>query len=283
MSATMPTAAIRRVFLCILPAIFLFPGHAEAPSHAVSPPALPSIAGLMGEGVAAELLAKGTVMRTSVDATTSILPRHESTVGIAEEIAAKKPGILVETAFVLKRKAPADVAGREAELLKINALLRAFSSLEGVQYYSITHQGMRTLYAESYAIDGPGTKRRLPDPPSPSLRALDEAQSFYVFQRDLSFGSNVYTYDFQGFPGGARVTSKNVTWMSITIIPVIAPGVLVSRLIVLQASDGILVYVESDAISIGFLAQRIGESFANRATALFGWFKGRYESAAGPQ
>jgi len=274
----MPSTARKTLLILSLPFFLIFRLFAQGGSTAEPP--LPTIAQLLGEDVAKELLAKGQVMRTSVDAITSILPRHESTRGVSEEIAAKKPGILVETVFVLKRKAPSDRAGREAELIKINALLRSFSSLRGVRYFSITHGGMRTLYVESYAVDGQDGKTRIPDPPAPDPQSLDAPQSYHVFQKDLSFGANVYTYDFQGFPGAVKVTSKNQTWMSISIIPVIAPGVLVSRLIVMQASDGIVFYVESDAISIGFLAQRIGESFANRATALFGWFEGRFASAS---
>lgn len=272
-------STVRKTFMVAALPFFLIIRLFAQEGSAAEPP-LPSIAQLLGEDVARELLAKGQVMRTSVDAKTSILPRHESTRGVSEEIAAKKPGILVETVFALRRKAPSDRAGREAELLKINALLRSFSSLRGVRYFSITNGGMRTLYVESYAVDGPDGKTRIPDPPAPDPRSLDEPQSFHVFQKDLSFGANVYTYAFQGFPGAVKVTSKNETWMNIAIIPVIAPGVLVSRLIVMQASDGIVFYVESDAISIGFLAQRIGESFANRATALFGWFESRFASAS---
>ena len=232
---------------------------------------LPSVAELVGDKLDSELLAKGKVMRTSVDAKTSMLPRHEASGGIEAEIAAKKPSILVETLYLLKRKAPEDGAAREAELLRIGALMRSFSSLRGIQYYSITFGKTRTLYDESYAIESPENRRPLPDPPLPGNPGTD--QTFYVFQKDTSFGANVYTYSFRNFPGALEVTSKNVTRMSIAFIPVMGPGILVSRLIVLQASDGIVFYVESDAISIGFLAQRIGDSFANRATALFDWFE----------
>ena len=269
----------RTIFL--LPALFIFiAGAAAQGKGAVAARLLPSIDSLVGRDLAVELAEKGKILKTSVDSRPSFLPHDASTAGIAEEIETRKPGILVETLFLLKRVAPRDAAAEAKELLRIHALMRSFSSLAGIQYYSITHGKMRTLYAESYAIDGPATRRRLPDPSAPPIEALDETQSFYVMQRDLSFGSNVYSYLFEGFPGAVRVRSTNVTTMSIAFIPVMQPGVLVSRLVIVQAREGILFYVESDANTAGFLAERIGESFANRATALFGWFESRFAALA---
>jgi len=222
-----------------------------------------------------ELAAKGKATRTSDSGVAALLPLDPASEGIRSAVAADKPGILVETAFLLPRKGPADAAGRRAELARIYGLLRSFSTLEGIQYYSASHKAMRTLYAESYRIDDPDRKLRLPDLPAPQAQEVPAQESFFAFQRDLSFGANTYLYDFRSLAGGVSVEITNLTRMSYGLIPLVAPKALKTRLLALAASDGIVFYAESDSASPGPFRSKLEESFTNRAIALFGWFSAR--------
>ncbi len=222
-----------------------------------------------------ELLSKGKAVRTSETGLPALLPASPGSQTIRSAIAAEKPGILVETVFLLPRAAPSDESGLRAELAGIYGLLRSFASLEGIQYYSASHRAMRTLYAESYRIDDPVTRTRLPDPPPPPASAIPAAESLFALQRDLSFGSNVYGYNFLGIEGAVVVEVSNLSRMSYGILPIAAPGALKTRLFVVQAADAIIFYTESGAKAPGIFRARLEESFSNRAAALFAWFSAK--------
>ncbi len=196
--------------------------------------------------------------------------------GLRADLSAQKPGILVEGAFVLRRNAPAD---RNAELRTIYGLLRSLHSLEGIQYWSASRHTWRTFYAESYRIDGPQTKKRLEDPPLPAPGTeLPHSETLYAFQRDLSFGSNIYRYTYQSSAQAVCFECRNLTNMSYGIIPAVGAGELSTRVLIVQASDGILFYAVSatKAPALPFLKEKLLNSFGNRAEALFKWFSSRY-------
>jgi hypothetical protein len=222
-----------------------------------------------------ELISKGKATRTGDGATPQLLPIDPSADRIRAAVAADKPGILVETVFFLPRPAPADPLDRQTELARIYGLLRSFSTLEGIQYYSVTHKSMRVLYAESYRIDGPETKLRLPDPPVPLPAEMPAEETLFAFQKDLSFGANTYSYAFKAYPDAVSTEMTNLTRLTYGILPLVAPKALKTRLLVIPASDGIVFYTESDSVSPGPFRARLAESFANRATALFAWFSSK--------
>ena len=229
-----------------------------------------------------ELLAKGRVTRTSDAGTASLLPLDPVCDGIKAAIELRKPGILVETAFFLPRRGTGDPAGRMAELARIYGLLRSFSTLEGIQYYSVTYAKMRTLYAESYRIDAPDTRLRLPDPVPPLPGEIPKEETLFAFQRDLSLGANVYRYVFAAGKDSVIAELSNLTRMSFGILPLIAPLGLKTRLVVMPSVEGIVFYTESDCASAGPFRSHLEESFANRAVALFSWFSSRYALADKP-
>jgi hypothetical protein len=239
--------------------------------------ALPTAAALLGAESYAEALASGRAVRLGKGVPT-LLPSHPASAPIKAAIAGENPPILVETAFVLPRRAPAGSAAREAELASIYGFMRSIGTLEGIEYYSASRKKMRTFYAESYLIDDPGTRKRLPDPAPPAAGALPRFESLFAFQRDLSFGANVYRYDFESAPGAVRVTATNLTRMSYSLVPVMAPEALKTRLLVIQAEDGIVFYAASGAAAPGVFKGKLEESFSNRAEALFKWFAARAAS-----
>jgi hypothetical protein len=231
---------------------------------------LPSIADLLPEGTTAEIASAGKVTRVSQEASLALLPRDQASGELRSALEAQKPSVVVEALFELKRPAPADAS---AELAAVYGLLRSLGSLEGIQYWSASRKTWRTFYAESYRIDGPETKKRLPDPPAPT-GALPAAETLYAFQRDLSFGSNIYRYDYRTFPGSISLEQRNLTKMSYGLLPVLGEQGLSTRILVIQAKDGILFYAVSSAQapSLPMLRGKLQDSFGNRAEALFKWF-----------
>jgi hypothetical protein len=233
-----------------------------------------SVSRLLPIEAAAQLAASGKAVRSS-SGDPGFLPAHPASAGIREALAAEKPSVLVEAVFALPRAEPAGAAARSAELSTIYGILRSLGSLQGIEYYSASHKAMRTLYAESYIVDGPSSTTRLADPPPPAPGALPPAETLFAFQRDLSFGANSYRYDYAAYPDAVLLKSGNLTRMSYGILPLIAPNGLATRLLVIQAEDAILFYVESGAKAPDMFKGRLEESFANRAEALFKWFQAK--------
>jgi hypothetical protein len=235
-----------------------------------------SVSDIVGASAYAELKSSGKVVRTGGDAKLSLLPAHAAAALIPQAVAAKKPGIVVEALFSLPRKRPAAEAGRKAELASIYGLMRSFGTLKGIEYYSASRGKMRTLYADSYRIDDIVGRVPLPDQAPPAADAVPAAETILAFQRDLSFGANVYRYSFSSFPDALRVESINLTKMNYGIVPAVAAEGLTTRILVICAEDAIVFYSESGADAPGILSSKIGESFANRAEALFRWFSAHY-------
>ncbi|MDR2542686.1 MAG: hypothetical protein LBC80_04455 [Treponema sp.] len=152
--------------------------------------------------------------------------------------------------------------------------LVAISSLTGVQYFSASRNTMRTFYEFSRVIDAPQTRNPLPDP---VFSQLPNTLTLFARQRDLTFGDNIYRYDYRVTPDVIFFVQENVTGLSY-YIPVIGRGNLRSVLAVIDCGDSILVYAISmaRAASPPGLGDRINSSFTNRAEALLNWLAGRF-------
>lgn len=240
--------------------------------------ALPDLSALLPAKAVADMGGSDKAVRTSEKGDLIYLPDESAAgplaAGLREALAAQKPGILVEAAFVLRRKAPA-----ASELGSIWGILCSLHSLEGIQYWSATRKSWRTFYAESYRIDGPTTKKRIADPPFPAPGAeLPAKETLYAFQRDLSFGSNVYRYTYESSAKAVGFECRNLTNMSYGIIPAVGANELSTRVLIAPASDGILFYAVSATKSPGlsFLKAKMLTSFGNRAEALFKWFSAQH-------
>jgi hypothetical protein len=228
---------------------------------------------IVGAEAYAEIQAKGKAVRTDSGSTPSLLPLHAAADGFRKAIAAEKPSVIVETVFAIPRARPADQAGRKAELAAVYGLMRSFSTLEGIEYYSASHKAMRVLYAASYRIDDAQKRTRLPDQPAPGPDSIPGSETILAFQKDLSLGSNVYSYSFASYPDAVSVDATNLTRMSYGPIPMVSPGGFKTRLLVVAANDAIVFYAVITAGAPGIVKARLGESLANRAEALFVWFK----------
>jgi len=189
------------------------------------------------------------------------------------------PNVMVETLHIYHKPPQAEKvvwsAGEEARLY--NEMI-ALSTLAGLEYYSASRGKMRTFYETSAVIDGPATKKTIADP----VYSRPPAElSIYARQKDLTFGDNVYKYDYYSVPGALIFSQENLTSLTYGIIPAIGKNKLRSVVAVLDAGNYLLVYAASMAKAATLLGmnERIGESFANRSEAVFNWFKSQADKA----
>lgn len=168
---------------------------------------------------------------------------------------------------------PEDFSTPEAHL-RIYNVLRSVASMKGIQYYSASRKRMRTLFAESYAIDGPHTASPQPDP---ILDHIPLDTIVYMFQEDLTFGENLYRSRLRYTGNCFLVETTNLTTMRYLLMPMVQPEASYTLTVLVPEGNRILFYGTSGARTLRLLGlERSKEdSFYNRLQALYGWFTGR--------
>jgi len=262
-----------RLKLIFLKLIFLF-----LSSYAYSVP----LENLVTPSQAAQLKSSGEfIMEVQLrNPAPKLLPRNnELNQFVGAAVNGLKPAIMVETLYLYKKPenfhTSANAWGNDSKIKILNQVL-ALSSLTGTQYFSASRNAMRTFYEYSGVIDGQQTKNPLPDP---VYRHLPDTVSLFARQKDLTFGDNIYSYNYVISGDVIFFTQENLTSMNYGIVPVIGKNNLRSVLAVIDCGDSILIYTVSmaKAFSVPGMADRISSSFSNRAEAVLKWFTGRLD------
>jgi hypothetical protein len=212
-----------------------------------------------------------------------LLPGHEGVKRLIGEIQQNlQPSIMVEALYLYQKPQLRSVAERWSESERIGLFNQfiALSTLAGIQYFSASRNEMRTLYETSQIIDGPDSKRAVADP---VLTAVPPSLTQYARQKDLTFGENIYRYDFFSFPDAMIFVQENLTALNAGIIPAVGKNRLKSVMAVFDCGDSLLIYTASMAKTtpIPGMGDRIGDSFLARAEAILKWFTDRAEGVFG--
>jgi hypothetical protein len=162
--------------------------------------------------------------------------------------------------------------------LRIYNILRSLSTMKGIQYYSASRERMRTLFAESYVVDGPDGEQRLLDPVVQEIPAYSK---LYMLQEDLTFGENIYATEFRYSAETFLLDSTNLTTMHYFLFPMVRPENSVTLILLIPAGDKILFYgaVGAHTMRLLGLARSREDSFYNRLKAIYGWFTQRMSAA----
>jgi hypothetical protein len=236
---------------------------------------------------------RATILRTSAEPLFKVqlknpqpvlLPRHAALQSLATEIQRNlEPTILVETLSLYRKPgASADngAAWTETERAELFNQALALSTLSGIQYYSASRGVMRTFYESSRVIEGPDKKQPLPDP---SYVSPPAQLTLFAKQKDLTFGDNIYQYEYRSYPDAFVFIQQNLTSMTAGIIPAVGKNKLRTIMAVIDSGEVLLIYAASmaKAVSLPGMDERIGNSFTNRAAAILKWFTGRADTALG--
>jgi hypothetical protein len=261
---------MRFLLLAIQMAVLALPALAEDP-----------FSRFVGVAQMARLRA-GETLTASVpaDGRLSLIPTIGSGPGIAAEAAAMHPTLGVELLRVLSTPSgaatPADPAAR---WLSIYNILHAASTMQGITYWSVSKGRRQVLFTQSYAVAAQKKPSRIPDP---SFMLIPREDTLLTFQEDHSFGRNLYRETFAYRDDHLSVKVENLTAVSVLLIPIIQPGNLVSRVIVVPAGNDILFYGASFLRSAAPLGDRRTreESLSNRLTAMADWLQASLGGAA---
>jgi len=203
-----------------------------------------------------------------------LLPKSAALRQFTAEInTALAPTIAVETLYLYSKNS-SDLSAEkwtEAQRTALFNHLLSMSTLTGIQYFSASRGVMRTFYESSMVIDSPEKKKPLPDPVFSQPPAK---HTIYARQKDLTFGDNIYRYDFLTSEDALIFSQENLTAMVAGIIPAVGKNKLHSVFAVIDCDDSLLIYAASmaKAVSLPGMGDRIGNSFGNRAEAVLKWF-----------
>ena len=203
-----------------------------------------------------------------------LLPRHDSIRKIINDSQnSLQPSVMVESLFLYQKPQAAAQSGSWSSAERINLYNEALSisTLAGIEYFSASRNSMRIFYETSQIIDDPKTKNPLPDP---VFTVIPPSFTLYARQKDLTFGDNIYRYDYYSYPDAFVFVQENLTNMNAGIIPALGKNRLRSFLAVFDAGDSLLFYAASmaKAVYLPGMDGRIGKSFTNRAGAILKWY-----------
>jgi hypothetical protein len=211
------------------------------------------------------------------DTVPGLMPNHSGIrQSVMKLINTINPNMLVEVLYLCDKPAQAKTDSAvwdEKQKIIVFNQLTAIGTLTGIQYYSSSRKEMRIFYEYSSVMD-PETKKLLPDT---VFTQLPDTLTLYARQKDLTFGDNIYRYDYVNNTSAIFFTQENITALNYGVIPVIGKGNLRSVIAVIDCGDSILIYVASmaKAASVPGLYDKISASFSNRAKAVIHWFSER--------
>ncbi len=199
-----------------------------------------------------------------------LAPSSPLTSRIDEELGALQPRVGIEISVPLGVN---ESAFTDAGRLKLYNILRSISTMEGIEYYSASRERMRIFYEESYAIDDPDDRNRIPDPVVTWIPSRDR---LYVFQKDSSFGSNVQRIDYLRGGNDFLLIMENITTMVYKVVPLVTPGNLKTFVLIRPHPDeGVIEFYGNIGVRVPALfgmQDRARDSFYNRIVALHDWF-----------
>ncbi|MDR1127050.1 MAG: hypothetical protein LBL06_02855 [Treponema sp.] len=232
-----------------------------------------SLEELVGKEQAAILRGGSSITRVVQDAAKpELLPKNATVKTWTDDVIyTLAPTILTESLNFYQKKNTSDTRWTDAEKLALLNETLNLNSLSGLEYYSESRKATRIFYETSQVIDDPVSKN---PKASPRYETPPATVTLYARQKDLTFGDNIYQYDYYVYDNALIFIQQNLTVLSVSIIPAIGKSNLRSVVAVLDAEDCLLVYAASFAktVSIPGMKGRIGQSFSSRANAVLNWF-----------
>ena len=177
----------------------------------------------------------------------------------------KEPVFIVESLYLIPVTDEKDIA----DINDVSLVLRSFSKMTGMRYYSNSRKRYETLYTDVHCVNNPEEKKSVPDPLDVSADALVS----YVYQKDRSLSGCVYRFLFfqtQNEIGARAVNTDEVQYKGFSILK---PEHLVLNVHAVQTKEGIVFYilVRADAAKIPLVSEKLAKSYGSRADAIYEW------------
>lgn len=223
-----------------------------------------------------ELIKDGKVLYTNYVGTTEgkkIVFNSRLLSRIQEKSSIKDPIFTLEALYFMKKT-------QKAKGADLSRILRSVSSLKGLQYYSSSRKKYRLLYKDSFVVEKRETKRgkfeyvKTDDP----LDKETDGLSVLVLQEDLTFGKNIYEYDYFQDGYGLGLMVENVNSLYYSVFKAVSEKELNSCVIFHDLGDYFLLYASTKAnfAKLYGIEKKIKNSFSSRLDALCGFLIAKY-------
>jgi hypothetical protein len=186
-----------------------------------------------------------------------------------------KPGFIVESLYSWEKPVLKQGSWGAQKLALANELA-AISSLKGLEYISPSRKKFRTLYSEAATIDSAKTKSTIPDI---RFTELPKEKTVYAMLTDLTFGRNVYEFNFLFSDGSIIVTQRNASKVIMGIFPLADAGQICSVVAVFDSPENLIVYCATftKVPNLSALKEKMSNSLSARTDAMLEWFKTKAE------
>jgi len=231
----------------------------------------------MSDSQRGSLLSEGQVLHFHPEGVSpELLPATTLSSTVRDRILSGNLNIGIEGLFFTSiEKLPDGFLGMPSSkrLLLLYNILRSVSTLQGLEYYSATRKQMRLLFAKSWVIANPKSKDPLPDP---LLTGIPRESRIYMYQKDMSFGSNKTEITYRATAEALAADMVNLTPLRYKgIFKVVNKKDMQIHLIVIPVREGLLLYGAMSARTrdVKSFIDRAQNSFTNRVIALNGWYQ----------
>lgn len=177
----------------------------------------------------------------------------------------KEPVFIVESLYLI----PVTDEKTTADINDISLVLRSFSKMTGMRYYSNSRKRYETLYTDVHCVNNPEEKKSVPDPLDVSADALVS----YVYQKDRSLSGCVYRFSFFQTQNEIGVSAVNTDEVQYKGFSILKPEHLVLNVHAVQTKEGIVfcILVRADAAKIPLVSEKLAKSYGSRADAIYEW------------
>lgn len=156
--------------------------------------------------------------------------------------------------------------------------LLAFSSQKGIKYYSYRRKTYRVFIEECYAIESLDNRTRKSDTTISDDEQIPSLNTFYVFQKDSSFGEGARKIDIKYDKEAHQFYIKIINEDTIKyqgLIPIGDPHKFLLALHVNREGNTIKMYgiTATHSKTFGAIKKRISISIVYRIYALANWFE----------
>ncbi|GLH65793.1 DUF6675 family protein [Geothrix edaphica] len=246
------------------------PGFAARPLPAAVVDAIPV---LLDTAAKQKLMASGSYSSFSEgQPKVDLCPDKAAGADIIRTLNATHPNIGIQTLVVAAM--PAGLIARTDRPLALYNLIHQFRTMEGLQYFSSTHNKVRTLFTTSHLVKARKDRNSLGDP---HYSAIEPTHDLYLEQDDTTFGKNLYVVTVKGHEGGSvELSMSNADRVWWGLVPVLGPGALHLTLVIQASADGGFLYfygnVGITTTKVFGMEEQVRTSFYNRVIALYNWF-----------
>ena len=167
-----------------------------------------------------------------------------------------------------------EIPSSNVDMKEVSKILRSFSTMEGIEYYSNSRGKYDVLYDACYTISDLVSLKKIPDNQEENANGL----KLYVFQNDNSFGETPYEVNFWQTDSEVGMNFVNKGPLYVKFVKAVKEENLCLTLYTREENDKLLVYIlaQADFAAVPFVQTKIRDSLTARIEALFNWFEGRY-------